>query len=128
MKKYNEFIKINELMATGSPIELKSIDKENRDKEILRLSIVSELDAISLYEQLAETASSEKVKKTLLDIAKEEKTHVGEFQALLKKLDPEYKSELKKGKKEVENLTEDEDDEDDEKEDKEEKKDDTVQK
>ena len=38
----------------------------------------------------------------LMDIAKEEKTHVGEFQELLKKLDKEYVRELEAGKKEVE--------------------------
>ena len=118
MKKYNEFLKINELMATA-PVSMKKVNPENTDKEILRLAIISELDAVSLYEQFSENATDEDLKKVLLDIAKEEKTHVGEFQALLKKLDPEYKEELKKGKKEIKGLTEE--DEDDE-------KDDTVQK
>ena len=43
---------------------------------------------------------------TLLDIAKEEKTHVGEFQALLLQLDQEQADELKHGKREVEELAE----------------------
>jgi rubrerythrin len=38
----------------------------------------------------------------LLDVAKEEKTHVGEFQALLLLLDPEQTEELEAGRKEVE--------------------------
>lgn len=126
MKNFEEFIKINELLAT-TPVDLKYVDKDNGDKEILRLAIIGELDAISLYEQLSETAKNEKVKKTLLDIAKEEKTHVGELQALLKELDPEYKEELKKGKEEIEKAFSDED-EDDEKDEKEEKEDDTIQK
>jgi rubrerythrin len=37
-------------------------------------------------------------------VAKEEKTHVGEFQALLLKEDKEQEKELKEGKKEVEAL------------------------
>jgi len=126
MKNFYEFMKINELLAT-TPVDLKYVDKDNGDKEILRLAIIGELDAISLYEQLSETAKNEKVKKTLLDIAKEEKTHVGELQALLKELDPEYKEELKKGKEEVKKAYSDDedDDEDDEKEseDKEDEKD-----
>jgi len=110
-------MKINELLAT-TPVDLKYIDKDNGDKEILRLAIIGELDAISLYEQLSETAKNEKVKKTLLDISKEEKTHVGELQALLKELDPEYKDELKKGKEEIKKkYSEDEDEEDDKKDD-----------
>lgn len=43
-----------------------------------------------------------KLKETLLDIAREEKTHIGEFEELLKQLDPEYVKELDNGKKEVE--------------------------
>ena len=121
MKNFYEFMKINELLAT-TPVDLKYVDKDNGDKEILRLAIIGELDAISLYEQLSETAKNEKVKKTLLDIAKEEKTHVGELQALLKELDPEYKEELKKGKEEIKKAYEDdEDDEDDEDEEEDEK-------
>lgn len=111
MKKYEEFVKTNELLAS-SPADFKNVDKDDKDKEILRLAIISELDAVSLYEQFAEAAVSDKVKKVLLDVAKEEKTHVGEFQALLKELDPEYKEELKAGKEEVMKTTgEDEDEE-----------------
>jgi rubrerythrin len=129
MKNYEEFTKLNELLAT-TPVDLKYVDKDNGDKEILRLAIIGELDAVSLYEQLSETAKNEKVKKTLLDIAKEEKRHIGELQALLKELDPEYKEELKKGKEEIKKaFSEDDDDEDEEeKDEKEEKEDDTIQK
>lgn len=71
------------------------------DKEILRLGIIAELDAVNLYEQLSKKTKNNKIKKVLLDIAKEEKTHVGEFQALLLKLDKEQLKELKEGAKEV---------------------------
>jgi rubrerythrin len=40
----------------------------------------------------------------LLDIAKEEKAHVGEFQTLLLMVDKEQVTELSEGKKEVEEL------------------------
>jgi rubrerythrin len=125
MKNFEEFMRINELLAT-TPVDLKYVDKDNGDKEILRLAIIGELDAVSLYEQLSETAKNEKVKKTLLDIAKEEKRHIGELQTLLKELDPEYKEELKKGKEEVKSADSDEE-KDEEKEDKD-KEDDTIQK
>ena len=39
------------------------------------------------------------------DIAKEEKTHVGELQTLLLHLDQEQAQELEEGKKEVQELT-----------------------
>ena len=80
--------------------------KEDLDKEILRASIIAELDAINLYEQMASTTQNGNIKKILLDIAKEEKTHFGEFQTLLLKADKEQDKELEEGKKEADELIE----------------------
>jgi len=44
---------------------------------------------------------SSKIRNILLDVAKEEKTHMGEFQALLLEIDKEQEKELVQGKKEV---------------------------
>ena len=93
-------------MLSLAPLDLAKVDKKNIDKEILRLGIIAELDAVSLYEQMAAAAQSGLIKKVLADIAKEEKTHVGEFQAMLLKLDQEQVKELEHGKKEVDELTE----------------------
>jgi hypothetical protein len=71
------------------------------DLQALREAIIAEMDAINLYEQMAADADDEKVRETLLDIAREEKTHVGEFEAILKQLDPQYTQELENGQKEV---------------------------
>jgi len=76
------------------------------DREILRVAVIAELDAISLYEQLAAATDNEAIKKILLDVAKEEKTHVGEFQTLLLKEDEQQVEELEKGKEEVEEILE----------------------
>ena len=92
-------------MLSQIPINLEKTHKEELDKEILRVGIIAELDAVSLYEQLAAMTENENIKKVLSDIAKEEKTHVGEFQALLLKRDPEYVKELKAGKEEVKKET-----------------------
>lgn len=73
--------------------------------EALRLAISAELDAINLYEQMAKFTQDEKCKKMFLDVAKEEKTHVGEFMALLLSLDREQIKELKEGFGEVEEET-----------------------
>ena len=67
--------------------------------------MIAELDAVSLYEQMSAMAKDAGIKKMLLDIAKEEKTHMGEFEALLLKKDKEQVQELSKGKKEVEEKT-----------------------
>jgi rubrerythrin len=92
-------------MLSKIPISLESVKKEDLDKEILRAGIIAELDAINLYEQMAAMAKNNNIKKILLDIAKEEKTHVGEFLTLLQSKDREQEVELEEGKKEVEELT-----------------------
>ena len=93
-------------MLSKIPIDLKNVRREDIDKEILRLGIIAELDAINLYEQLANMTENEDIKKVLMDIANEEKTHVGEFLALLLKKDEEQVKEIEEGKKEVEELIE----------------------
>lgn len=93
-------------MLAQIPINIDKIKKEDLDKEILRAGIIAELDAINLYEQMAAMTESKNIKKVLLDIAKEEKAHVGEFQALLLKEDKEQEKELEEGRREVEELTE----------------------
>ncbi|MEM5832249.1 MAG: ferritin family protein [Candidatus Aenigmatarchaeota archaeon] len=85
-------------MLSERPIKIEDKDVE---KQILRLGIIAELDAINLYEQLAAKTENQKIKKVLLDVAKEEKTHVGEFLSLLLEIDKEQKEELKKGEEEI---------------------------
>ena len=91
-------------MLSTIPIDLSKIDKKDIDREILRAGIIAELDAINLYEQMASLTNSEAIKANLLDVAKEEKTHVGEFQALLLQVDSEQADELEHGKREVEEM------------------------
>jgi rubrerythrin len=93
-------------MLSKIPVDLEKVKKDDLDKEILRSAIIGELDAINLYEQMAALASKESLRKVLLDIAKEEKTHVGEFQTLLLREDKEQEHELEEGKEEVEEILE----------------------
>ncbi|SES86703.1 Rubrerythrin [Methanococcoides vulcani] len=74
-------------MLSKIPIDLSKVAAEDINKEILRTAVIAELDAISLYEQMASLTDNNEVKQVLLDVAKEEKTHVGEFQTLLLKED-----------------------------------------
>jgi rubrerythrin len=97
-------VKRGQYMLSTIPMSLKSVKKEDLDKEILRAGIIAELDAINLYEQMAAMAKNNNIKKILLDIAKEEKTHVGEFLTLLLGKDREQGVELEKGKEEIEEL------------------------
>jgi len=88
-------------MLSKIPIGIEKIKPEDIDKEILRAALIAELDAINLYEEMAALAKNQNIKKVLFDIAKEEKTHVGEFQALLLNRDKQQVKELEEGKKEV---------------------------
>jgi rubrerythrin len=87
------------------PIDLEKIKKADLNKEILRVAISAEFDAINLYEQMAALTEEKNLRAILKDIAKEEKTHVGEFQALLLMIDKQQEKELAEGKQEVEELT-----------------------
>ena len=92
-------------MLSTIPADLSKISKENLNQELLRVAIIAELDAINLYEQLAALSDHADIKKVFLDIAKEEKTHVGEFQTMLLRLDQEQVQEMAHGREEVEELT-----------------------
>lgn len=93
-------------MLGKNPLELPSLRKFTKEEltEALRLSIIAELDAINLYLQLSRYSEDENIRKVFEDIAKEEKTHVGEFLTLLKELDPQQVTELKAGEKEIKEL------------------------
>ena len=91
-------------MLSKIPIDIEKIKPDDIDKEILRAALIAELDAINLYEEMAALAKDKRIKKVLLDVAKEEKEHVGEFQTLLLIFDKEQVEELKEGKEEVKEL------------------------
>ena len=91
-------------MLSKIPIDLSKVKSENIDKEVLRVAVIAELDAINLYEEMAAMVKNEDIRAVLLDVAKEEKEHVGEFLELLLQMDPEQVKELESGKKEVEEL------------------------
>ncbi len=91
-------------MMSRIPADLSKVKQGNVDIEALRAAVIAELDAINLYEQLAASAESADVKRVLLDVAREEKTHVGEFTSLLLRLDDEQVREMENGRMEVEEL------------------------
>jgi hypothetical protein len=94
---------LKEIFIQSSEIETIPAGKE-RDVQILRLSMIAELDASNLYEKLATLTKDERVKKVLLDVSKEEKVHAGEFETLMEKIDPEYEEAEEEGEEEVEDM------------------------
>lgn len=93
-------------MLSRIPVELDEIKRRTIELEILRAAMIAELDAINLYEQMAAMVEDETIRKVLLDVAREEKTHLGEFEALLLKSDKEQREELEAGEQEVDELME----------------------
>jgi len=91
-------------MMSQIPGNFAKMDKREIDREILRTGLIAEYDAINLYNQMAEAAQNKDIKAMLREIAREEKTHVGEFQAMLLRLDKEQGVEMLKGAKEVKDM------------------------
>jgi rubrerythrin len=92
-------------MLSQIPVDFGKVAKKDLNQEILRAAIIAELDAINLYEQMAALTDDKDIKNVLLDIAREEKTHVGEFQTMLLRMDAEQVKEMEHGKKEIKELT-----------------------
>jgi rubrerythrin len=69
---------------------IENTKPEDLDKEILRTAMIAELDAVNVYEQMANMAKSEKIRKVLLDIARQEKIHIAMFETVLLQADKEF--------------------------------------
>jgi rubrerythrin len=68
----------------------------------IRLMVTDEYEAISIYTQLAESTDNALAKEVLVDVANEERVHVGEFLRLLKELAPDEEQWYADGAAEVE--------------------------
>lgn len=113
MTKFKEFItesrkkvqKLNEIF-----IEFDQATKlqagPTRDAQMLRLSMVAELDAANLYEAMIPFMSNRVAKKILQDVANEEKVHAGEFEYALSKVDPDWEQYEDEGEEEAEEMDE----------------------
>ena len=92
----------------ASPFSVMKNDRMLTDTETLRalrFSIAAEFEAIQVYEQLAESIEDEDVVKVLMEIADEERVHVGELQKVLLDLSPEEAEKYNEGADEVAELT-----------------------
>ena len=69
-----------------------------------RADIIGELDAIIQYENHLDVTENSEAKKIIKHIVEEEKMHVGELFGLLFKLDPDTKTQFKKGYQEFSDL------------------------
>ncbi len=91
-------------MFAQEPYDLEKVKNADSDKEILRFALAAELDAINFYEQMAAYTDDDNLKQVLLEVAKEEKEHVGEFEKMLMNRDQQQVEEKKEGEEEVREL------------------------
>jgi rubrerythrin len=71
----------------------------------IRLDVAAEQEAIHLYMAHAEATNNPLVKKVLIDIANEERVHIGEFERLLQILTGDEDEWIAEGKAEVDELS-----------------------
>ena len=81
---------------------MNQIDENSTDGELLRQALIAESDAVSLYVQLARKAKTKIVKKLLLDLAQEERVHIGEITGVLNKFNEEQNKANSESTKELE--------------------------
>jgi rubrerythrin len=90
-----------------NPFNGLALDKKMNKEELVRavrFSIAAEFEAIQLYMQIAESIDDKKAKAVMIDVANEEREHVGEFLRLLYELAPAEEKFYQQGMEEVEEL------------------------
>ncbi|MFA6896965.1 MAG: rubrerythrin [Patescibacteria group bacterium] len=93
-------------MLSINPFDFSKSNSEDMEKQILRAGLISELDAVNLFEQLAALSKDEKTKKIFHGILKEKKEHIGELETFLLRSDQEQMQGLTEGTQELERLDE----------------------
>ncbi|MDD3006626.1 MAG: rubrerythrin [Candidatus Pacebacteria bacterium] len=93
-------------MLSINPFDLSQPNNEDTEKQILRIALISELDSVNLFEQLAFVSKDTKAKAVFHNILKEKKEHIGELETFLLRSDQEQMEGLAEGTKELEKLDE----------------------
>ncbi|MCD4821862.1 MAG: rubrerythrin [Methanococcoides sp.] len=77
-------------MMSEMPIIPENLSKEDLDKELIRIGMIAELDAVNFYEQMASLTKDENLKAVLLEVAREEMVHIAMFETVLMEVDDVY--------------------------------------
>ncbi len=85
-------------VETSIPFDSRDIQEMNiEDRRALREAISSELEAISMYEKIAQETDDPRIRKIFDHIAEEEKHHLAEFGVGLRLVDEEQIEADEKG-------------------------------
>jgi rubrerythrin len=79
-------------MSPELPDNIRMLGKEELDKAVLRVAIMSEFDCINTYEQILTLVKEGEIRAALLRILDEDKAHALSLQDLLAELDLPKKS------------------------------------
>jgi len=93
------------LFKTAQNLEVVKTPEKLTDRELTRAirdAIIAEEGAIKQYETVVDATNNDIARKTLTEIANEERIHVGELQKLLNDMLPDEKEKMEEGEKEVE--------------------------
>jgi len=93
------------LFKAAQNLEVVKTPEKLTDRELTRAirdAIIAEEGAIKQYETVVDATNNDIARKTLTEIANEERIHVGELQKLLNDMLPDEKEKLEEGEKEVE--------------------------
>lgn len=107
INNYLNIIQENKKILNELFIELKSIlhlNTPEKEKQLLRLAIIAETDAVNLYEAMAQNTNNRLLKKLFLDVAREEKVHFGEFEEALEMIDKEHEPAEEEGEDELKDM------------------------
>jgi rubrerythrin len=90
-----------------NPYSGRRLEHEMATEELIRAirqNIAAEHEAVHLYMAHAEVTSHPLARKILIDIANEERVHIGEFQRLLEILSSDEAIYLAQGRQEVDEM------------------------
>ncbi len=83
-------------MSPQLPENIRRLGKEELEKAVLRVAIMSEFDSINTYEQIISLLDDGELKAVFLRLINEDKAHAEELQEQLSKRDNVAKSESPK--------------------------------
>lgn len=87
-----------------SRVPISVLRTQDNPLDIIRAALIAESDAVNLYEQMARECSHERLKKLLLELAKDEKVHIGQLHYLMHEVDEDFTAACEEAKKENEEL------------------------
>ena len=106
--RFEDFVTVDGKKYNGKGEEASEltslVNPSSKDAELIRKSIVEEMEAVNDYIKRAEMCENEAVRKLFLDIAREERVHFGEFEEMLEAVDLLHEPSEEEAEEELEDM------------------------